>query len=143
MPVLAASGSSALRADVTGGGCSGADRGGRGPWNLAAVRALGLLAGGVGTDGRPDEHGLGVNADGAVTVDGEREAVEPARRRAALLLADAVVLRSVARALEPLRAEAPRHAAAQVDALLVQGDVALLHAGDDRVGVRTRLHGDR
>ncbi len=34
----------------------------------------------------------------------EREAVEATRRRAALLLADPVVLRAVARALEPLRA---------------------------------------
>ena len=52
----------------------------------------------------------------------------PRGRRAALLLADLVVLRAVARALEPLRGDALRHAAAEVRALLVQRVDAVLHA---------------
>ena len=49
----------------------------------------------------------------------------PARRRAQLVLAGLVVLRAVARALEPLRGAAERHAAAQVHAALVQRHDAL------------------
>ena len=72
-----------------------------------------------------DDH-LGVDDDVAAAVDLGDEAVEAAGGRAALLLADPVVLRAVAGALEPLRALAPRDTAAQVDALLVEGDDALL-----------------
>src|SRR3546814_4821211 len=72
-----------------------------------AVRTLGLLAGGVGADRRADQHGAGVNADGAA-VDGDREAVETTGGGATLLLADPVVLRAVALALEPLRGDALR-----------------------------------
>ena len=43
-----------------------------------------------------------------------------------------VVLRAVAGALEPLRGLTPGHPAAEVDAALVQGDVAELHAGEDQ-----------
>src|SRR5438270_11916070 len=89
-----------------------------------AVRAFRLLSGGVGADGRAGDDRLGVNHDHA-TLDRRGEAVETARGRAALLLADPVVLRPVARALEPLRRLAPRHPAAQVHALLVQVDDAL------------------
>ena len=60
------------------------------------------------------------------------EAVEAARRRATLLLTDPVVLRAVARALEPLRRDAGRHAAAEVHALLVERDEPGLHAGEHR-----------
>ena len=68
-----------------------------------------------------------------VADDVEREAVHATRGRAALLLTDAVVLRAVARALEPLAAVALRHAAAEVRALLVQRDEAVLHAGEQRL----------
>ena len=44
-------------------------------------------------------------------------------------------LRAVARALEPLRRLAPRHPAAQVDALLVERDDAALHALEHAAGV--------
>ena len=67
------------------------------------------------------------------------EAVEATRRRAALLLADPVVLRAVARALEPLRRHALRHPAAEVHALLVQRDEPGLHAGE--LGRRVDLLG--
>src|SRR3954447_18192919 len=60
-----------------------------------AVRTLGLLAGGVGADRRALDDLAGVHADVAAAL-GDREAVEAARRRAALLLAVAVVLRTVA-----------------------------------------------
>src|SRR5206468_4077085 len=43
-----------------------------------------------------------------------------------------VVLRAVARALEPLRALAPWHAAPEVHAALVERDEASLHAGEQR-----------
>ena len=49
----------------------------------------------------------------------------PRGRRPELVLAGAVVLRAVARALEPLRGPAERHPAAQVHAPLVQGHDAL------------------
>src|SRR5207342_259809 len=91
-------------------------------------RSLGALAGGVGADGRADDDLAGVDDDVAAG-DLEPEAVEAAGRRATALLADPVVLGSVARALEPLRAVAPRHAAPEVHALLVQRDIPLLHAG--------------
>src|SRR3954468_2647606 len=96
-----------------------------------AVRTLGLLAGGVGPDRRTDDLNARVHGDDPLG-DFDGEAVEPARCRATLLLSDAVVLRAVAAALEPLRARAERHAAAEVDALLVERDDAGLHAGQDR-----------
>ena len=84
--------------------------------------------------------------------DRDDAAVEAARRRAAALLADPVVLRAVAGALEPLRLLAPRHPAAEVHALLVQRDHPLLHPREHRrvlrdllglrdVGLRVRLRG--
>src|SRR5688572_22666491 len=92
-----------------------------------AVGARGLLAGGVRADGRTRDDDRGVHAD-LPTGDRQREAVEPARCRAALLLAVAVVLRAVALALEPLRRLALWHPAPEVDALLVERGVASLHA---------------
>src|SRR5215213_7415165 len=85
-----------------------------------AVGTLRLLAGRVGTDGRAGDDAAGIHRH-LTAFDGHAEAVEAARGGAALLLAHPVVLASVARALEPLRRLAPRHATAQVDALLVDG----------------------
>jgi len=67
-----------------------------------AVRALGLLAGGVGPDGRALNDGSCVYGQDTV---GYRsgKAVHPTGGRAAPLLAYLVVLRTVAGALEPLR----------------------------------------
>src|SRR5581483_3537465 len=93
---------------------------------LGAMRALGLLAGGVGTDGRALHDLLGVHHD-LTALHAHREAVKPARGRATLLLAHPVVLRAVARALEPLRALAPRHPASEVDAPLVERHHPGLH----------------
>src|SRR5689334_13609539 len=78
-----------------------------------AKRALGVLAGGVGADRRAEEDRAGVDDDRVAGL-GRVEAVEATRRRARLLLADAVVLRAVARALEPLRGLTERHAATEV-----------------------------
>src|SRR4051812_40661363 len=91
------------------------------------MRAFLLLAGGVGADGRAQRALAGVDDDLA---GGDRrgEAVQTAGRRPTLLLTDAVVLRTVARALEPLGALAPRDAAPEVHALLVEGDDPILHA---------------
>src|SRR4051794_20615550 len=101
-----------------------------------AVRALGLLAGRVRADRRSRHDRAGVDRHVAVPGDRDREPVHAARRRPGLLLADLVVLRPVARALEPLAGEARRHAAAEVWALLVERhDPALLHARQDVVGV--------
>src|SRR4051812_25606509 len=102
-----------------------------------AVRALGLLAGGVRADRRTEDDlgRRGVDRDRAVGSDRDREPVEAARRRAALLLADPVVLRTVARALEPLRRGAARHTTAEVDALLVERHDAGLHAGEARLAL--------
>src|ERR1044072_6719740 len=84
-----------------------------------AVRAFSLLAGGVGADrGSLGEHS-GVDRHG-VAVDLDGDPVEPPGGRSALLLADPVVLRTVAGALEPLRGLAPRNPAPEVDALLEQ-----------------------
>src|SRR4051794_13991200 len=80
-----------------------------------AKRAFLLLSGRVGTDRRPDLDVARVDGQ-AVAADDDREAVEPTRRRARLLLADAVVLGAVAGALEPLRRRAPGHATAEVHA---------------------------
>src|SRR3954463_7619395 len=67
-----------------------------------AGRALGALPRGVGADRRTGHRRTrGVDGD-LVARDREHPVVEAARRRAALLLADPAVLRSVARALEPL-----------------------------------------
>ena len=65
----------------------------------------------------------------------DREAVHSARCRASLLLADAVVLRPVTRALEPLAADALRHTTAEVGAFLVERHDAGAHAGEDQLGV--------
>src|SRR5215216_6332675 len=101
-------------------------------WTSDTGRPLGRLPRGVRADRRTldERRSGGVDRDLAAR-HLEHESVEPTRRGPALLLTDAVVLRAVARALEPLRRLAPRHPAAEVHALLVQRDVALLHAGDD------------
>src|SRR5436305_9139637 len=95
-----------------------------------AQRPFLLLAGGVRADRGAEEDRPGVHCHAAAT-DQHREAVEPARRRPGLLLAHPVVLRPVARALEPLRRLAPRDPAPEVDAPLIERDEALLHAGVD------------
>src|SRR5437868_6100328 len=107
-----------------------------------AVRTFGLLSGRVRADRRAlhDARRARVHRD-VPARDLRREPVEATRRRTALLLADPVVLRTVARALEPLRGRAVRHAAAEVHTLLVQEDEARLHPGDDRRGVGRHLLG--
>src|SRR5205085_4545231 len=107
-----------------------------------AVRALGLLPGGVGADRRPLDDGAGVDRHG-IAIDLDREPVETPGGRPTLLLADPVVLGAVARALEPLRRLAPGHTAAEVDALLEEGNQAGLHAGQDRLGVHLLGGGQR
>src|SRR5437763_13940124 len=86
-----------------------------------AVGTLGLLAGCVRADrgALDDASGAGVHGDG-VARDLRCEPVEAARGRSALLLPHPVVLRAVARALEPLRRQAIGHAATEVHALLVE-----------------------
>src|SRR6476620_6739087 len=66
-----------------------------------ARRTLLTLSGRVRPDRGTLEYRCGVDEHAAAR-DAEGEAVEAARRRATALLADAVVLRPVARALEPL-----------------------------------------
>ena len=75
-----------------------------------AVRPFRLLSGRVGADGRAGDDRAGAHDDVAVGADRDREAVHAAWRRAGLLLTDAVVLRTVARALEPLAGRTGRHA---------------------------------
>src|SRR6476661_1237699 len=102
-----------------------------GGWSHAQ-RAFRLLPGGVGADRGAVVDRAGVDLH-LTAVDGEVEAVESARRRAGLLLADAVVLRAVAGAFEPLRRLAERDTATEVYAPLVQRDhPVLLHAVVDR-----------
>src|SRR5436190_4994941 len=98
-----------------------------------AVGTLGLLAGGVGADRWAGDDLGRRRVDGDLaTLHGEREPIQTSWGRTALLLAVAVVLRAVALALEPLRRDALRHPAAEVDALLVERRVAGLHAHDLR-----------
>src|SRR5687768_3190411 len=85
-----------------------------------AVGTLGLLAGGVGADGRTLDDGPGVDHELAARRHLHREAVHAPGGRTALLLPHLVVLRTVAGALEPLGGDALRHPAAQVGAGLVQ-----------------------
>src|SRR3954462_15573980 len=73
-----------------------------------AQGALGVLTGGVRPDGRTEKDRSRVDDDAAVARLRRVEPVETARRGAGLLLADAVVLRAMARALEPLRRRAER-----------------------------------
>src|SRR3954464_15278513 len=113
-------------------------RGSGGSSSRDARRPLGALPGGVRPDRRADDHDARVDVH-LVAGDGHDEAVETARRRAADVLTDPAVLRTVAGALEPLRRLAPRDLAAQVHALLVEGDDALLHAGEDRLVLRDLL----
>src|SRR3954447_18185109 len=105
-----------------------------------AVRTFSLLLGRVRADrgALDDAGGAGVHRDG-VAGDLGREPVEATRRRTTLLLTDAVVLRAVARALEPLRGRAVRHAAAEVHALLVAEHEARFHPQDDRWRVGRHL----
>src|SRR5262249_4661377 len=107
-----------------------------------ARRALLALARGVGADRRALGH-RGRGDGHAVARGWGRETVHAAPGGTAALLADPVVLRAVARALEPLRRLAPRHATAEVRALLIQGDIALLHPRDERRKVRGDLLGLR
>ena len=81
-----------------------------------------LAAPGIGNATGVDRHRLSVDDGGPV--------VEAARRRACVLLSDAAVLRTVARALEPLRRLTERHSATEVHALLVERDDPVLHALD-------------
>src|SRR6266487_1917668 len=67
------------------------------------------------------QQGAGVG-DEAAAVDPEREAVHPTWSRTLDVLAREVVHRAVAGALEPSRALAKRHAAAEVRAPLRQGE---------------------
>ena len=93
------------------------------------MRSFGFLTGGVDTDRLALDDGAGVDGDVASGRELEREVVHAARSGATLLLADAVVLRAVAAALEPLARGALGHAATEVRALLVRGDEALLQTG--------------
>src|SRR5947207_557774 len=92
---------------------------------LHAQRPLGVLAGCIRTDRRPEENGSRVDDD-AVAGLRRIEAVETTRRGPGLLLADAAVLRTVARALEPLRCRTERNAAAEVHATLAERNEAEL-----------------
>src|SRR5687768_8142559 len=84
-----------------------------------AVRALGLLAGGVDADGGPlDGRARRVDGDAAVAAHVHRPAVHAPGGRTTFLLADPVVLGAVAGALEPLRRGAPGNPAPEVGALL-------------------------
>src|SRR6185436_7400372 len=94
-----------------------------------AKRPFRLLTGRVRADRRADLDAAGVDGE-APAADLDREPVETARGGAGLLLADPVVLRTVTRALDPLRVLAPRHAAPDVNAPLIERDVALLHTGE-------------
>src|SRR6478735_11437218 len=108
-----------------------------------AVGALGLLAGGVRTDRRARDLLAGVDRDVAVGADRGRMAVHAARGGSGLLLADAVVLRAVALALEPLAGRALRHAAAEVGALLAEDRDALSHRDEERLVVDQLGRGQR
>src|SRR6266508_822437 len=79
-----------------------------------AVRSLGLLAGGVGTDRRSGVHLAGVDRDVSAGINREEKAVHATRCRAGLLLADLVVLRAVAGTFEPTTRVALRNAAAEM-----------------------------
>jgi len=92
------------------------------------VRAVLALAGGVGADRRADKDGRGVDGDRPAGY-GQGEAVEAPGGGAVLLLLDPAVLRTVAGALGPPRALAPRDPASEMDTALVQGHVAGLQGG--------------
>src|SRR5689334_14753480 len=92
-------------------GCLDVVRPGGSDAELYAQGSLGVLTGRVGPDRGAEEDVAGVDDDARVARLGRVEPVETARRGAGLLLADPVVLRAVARALEPLRGLAERHAA--------------------------------
>ena len=106
----------------------GPSSGGSPAWASDAARALGLLAGGVRCRWPGPGRRVPVLIVTAVAVDLDGELVETPGGGATLLLADPVVLGAVAGALEPLRRLAPRHPAAEVDALLEEGDEARLPA---------------
>src|SRR4051794_27214708 len=98
-----------------------------------AQRTLGVLTGRVRPDRRAEEDVAGIDDDARIARLRCEEAVETARRRARLLLADAVVLRAVTRALEPLRRLAERDATTEVHAALVErDDPELRHVLEDR-----------
>src|SRR5690606_23463649 len=100
-----------------------------------AVRALGLLAGGVGALGRAGDDAAGVDDEVAVVVDRHGEAVHATGGGTALVLADPVVLRAVAAALEPLGGDALGHPAPEVGAGLPEGDEPGPHALELGLGV--------
>src|SRR5437870_3253741 len=84
-----------------------------------AERALRGLVDGVGAAGRAVDELRGVHSD-VRPFDLQRESSEARRGRSQLVFTGAVVLRAVARALEPLAGLAERNSAAQVHALLVE-----------------------
>src|SRR5439155_9988664 len=84
-----------------------------------AERTFLFLTGCVRAARRAGDHERRVDRH-RVSVDGDHEAVEPARRGSQLVFAGLVVLRAVARAFEPLRLHAERDLAAEVHAALVE-----------------------
>src|SRR5262249_47030395 len=119
-----------VTARVTGASSGPGGSVGGGSGSSDAGRAFGALPRRVGTDRRPRDDDARVDRQAAARR-ADDEPVETTRGRTTALLADPVVLRAVAGALEPLRREAPRHLAAEVHALLVQRHDALFHPGDD------------
>src|SRR2546421_3769361 len=93
----------------------------RGPSH--AEGSFGRLVGRVRSPGRARDDAGGVHAH-RVARHGELEAVQAGGGRPQLVLAGLVVLRAVARALEPLAGLTEGHPATQVDALLVESHQA-------------------
>src|SRR3982074_2032730 len=83
---------------------------------LHAQRPFRFLTSRVGADRRSQDGGAARVDRHRVAGEHRGPAVEPSGRGARLLLADLVVLRTVARALEPLRALAERDAATEMHA---------------------------
>src|SRR5438067_652624 len=84
-----------------------------------AEGTLGILSRAVRTAWRPDDEVTRIYRKEAAGRR-QREPVQSARRRPGLVLTGTVVLRAVARTLEPLRRLAERNAATEVHAPLVQ-----------------------
>src|SRR3954451_9340913 len=99
------------------------------------VGAFSFLASGVRADGRPLDDRAGVDGEYPTAPIGA-DPIHAARRRTTLLLADLVVLRTVTRALEPLRGETRWNAATEVGTLLVHDGEPGLHAVEHRLRVR-------
>src|SRR5437588_4899144 len=81
---------------------------------------------GVGAPGRPEDDGRGVDLD-CVAFHLDREPIHALRRRTQLVLPGAVVLRAVARALEPLALLAEGDPTSEMGALLIERHQALLN----------------